>query len=112
MCPCPRQDCILVVVFLQEVLVRSGADFRVLMSHLARQKRRSIYYLCSHKSRFLRFGAGQDDLERVKQAGNGRVDITVGSALDIFGGKLPYGEVLAWYKQQTTDPVRADLVTV
>ena len=42
----------------------------------------------------------QDDLERVKVAGNGRVDITVGSALDIFGGKLPFAEVLAWHRQQ------------
>ncbi|CAL5228797.1 g11993 [Coccomyxa viridis] len=41
-----------------------------------------------------------DDLERVKFAGNGRVDITVGSALDIFGGKLPFAEVLAWHRDQ------------
>ncbi|KAJ9533736.1 hypothetical protein QJQ45_026808 [Haematococcus lacustris] len=31
-----------------------------------------------------------EDLERVRGAGQGRVDITVGSALDIFGGQLPY----------------------
>ncbi len=42
----------------------------------------------------------QDDLERVRVAGKGRVDITVGSALDIFGGKLPYTDVAAWHKQQ------------
>ncbi|EIE20230.1 phosphoribosylformimino-5-aminoimidazole carboxamide ribonucleotide isomerase [Coccomyxa subellipsoidea C-169] len=51
-----------------------------------------------------------DDLERVKTAGSGRVDITVGSALDIFGGKLPYGEVLAWHKQQQSSPQGADRV--
>jgi phosphoribosylformimino-5-aminoimidazole carboxamide ribotide isomerase len=39
-------------------------------------------------------------MERVKTAGRGRVDITVGSALDIFGGKLPYSEVLAWHRAQ------------
>ncbi|KAK9903938.1 hypothetical protein WJX75_000924 [Coccomyxa subellipsoidea] len=50
-----------------------------------------------------------DDLERVKKAGNGRVDITVGSALDIFGGILPYGEVLAWHNQQKS-PMPAELV--
>jgi hypothetical protein len=42
----------------------------------------------------------QEDLERVAAAGKGRVDITVGSALDIFGGKLPYADVVAWHKKQ------------
>ncbi len=42
----------------------------------------------------------QEDLERVKVSGLGRVDITVGSALDIFGGKLPYRDVVAWHQQQ------------
>jgi phosphoribosylformimino-5-aminoimidazole carboxamide ribotide isomerase len=45
-------------------------------------------------------GAAQADLERVAAAGKGRVDITVGSALDIFGGKLPYTDVVQWHKQQ------------
>lgn len=45
-------------------------------------------------------GAAQEDLERVAAAGKGRVDITVGSALDIFGGKLPYTDVVQWHKQQ------------
>ncbi|KAL0309526.1 UNVERIFIED_CONTAM: 1-(5-phosphoribosyl)-5-[(5-phosphoribosylamino)methylideneamino] imidazole-4-carboxamide isomerase [Sesamum radiatum] len=39
------------------------------------------------------------DLERIKVAGSGRVDVTVGSALDIFGGNLPY-DVVAWHSQQ------------
>lgn len=42
----------------------------------------------------------QGDLERVRKAGGGRVDITVGSALDIFGGQLPYADVVAWHRQQ------------
>lgn len=41
-----------------------------------------------------------DDLERIREAGRGRVDVTVGSALDIFGGKLSYADVVAWHKQQ------------
>lgn len=39
------------------------------------------------------------DLERIKVAGMGRVDVTVGSALDIFGGSLPYRQVVAWHAQ-------------
>ncbi|KAF5750511.1 1-(5-phosphoribosyl)-5- (5-phosphoribosylamino)methylideneamino [Tripterygium wilfordii] len=40
------------------------------------------------------------DLERIKDAGNGNVDVTVGSALDIFGGNLAYKDVVAWHTQQ------------
>lgn len=41
-----------------------------------------------------------DDLNLVKEAGKGRVDITVGSALDCFGGSLPYRDVVAWHEGQ------------
>jgi phosphoribosylformimino-5-aminoimidazole carboxamide ribotide isomerase len=37
-----------------------------------------------------------DDMEAVRQEGNGLVDATIGSALDIFGGALKYREVVAW----------------
>ncbi|KAK1299117.1 hypothetical protein QJS10_CPB14g00063 [Acorus calamus] len=40
------------------------------------------------------------DLETVKEAGKGRVDVTVGSALDIFGGNLAYRDVVAWHERQ------------
>ncbi|KAL8516947.1 hypothetical protein ACS0TY_015264 [Phlomoides rotata] len=42
------------------------------------------------------------DLERIKIAGLGRVDVTVGSALNIFGGNLPYKDVVIWHSQQKT----------
>lgn len=40
------------------------------------------------------------DLEEVAAAGRGRVDVTVGSALDIFGGRLPFEEVVAWSRRE------------
>ena len=40
------------------------------------------------------------DLELVKQLGGGRVDLTIGSALDIFGGSLPYDDVIAWQRRE------------
>jgi phosphoribosylformimino-5-aminoimidazole carboxamide ribotide isomerase len=40
------------------------------------------------------------DVERVERAGQGRVDFTVGSALDIFGGRgLGYDDLVAWDRQ-------------
>lgn len=41
-----------------------------------------------------------EDIQRVARLGAGRVDVSVGSALDIFGGSLPYSTVVAWHKAQ------------
>ena len=38
------------------------------------------------------------DLDRVRAAGHGRVDLTIGSALDIFGGDIAYADVVAWQR--------------
>ncbi len=35
----------------------------------------------------------EEDLDRLKELGGGKVDFTVGSALDLFGGELPYDNV-------------------
>lgn len=40
------------------------------------------------------------DLERVKKLGQGRVDLTIGSALDIYGGAVRYRDVVAWHHAQ------------
>lgn len=41
--------------------------------------------------------ASMEDLETVDRRGRGRVDVTVGSALDIFGGSaITYRELVAW----------------
>jgi phosphoribosylformimino-5-aminoimidazole carboxamide ribotide isomerase len=37
------------------------------------------------------------DLDRVETLGHGKVDLTIGSALDVFGGDLSYEEVCAWH---------------
>jgi phosphoribosylformimino-5-aminoimidazole carboxamide ribotide isomerase len=41
------------------------------------------------------------DLSRVKELGQNRVDLTIGSALDIFGGSIPYADVVAWHKENS-----------
>lgn len=37
-----------------------------------------------------------EDMDRVNELGSGRVDLTIGSALDIFGGSTPYRAVVEW----------------
>ena len=50
---------------------------------------------------FLAGGARSlDDLELVSRIGGGKVDLAIGSALDVFGGKLQYKDVVAWSKRQ------------
>jgi len=41
-----------------------------------------------------------EDLNRVEEIGEGRVDLTIGSALDIFGGAVPYAEALDWHRRR------------
>jgi len=40
-----------------------------------------------------------EDLDLVKALGQNRVDLTIGSALDIFGGKVRYMDVLKWVQE-------------
>jgi len=40
------------------------------------------------------------DLDALEAAGKGRVDATVGSALDIFGGDLGYRDVVRWHDRR------------
>jgi phosphoribosylformimino-5-aminoimidazole carboxamide ribotide isomerase len=49
-------------------------------------------------------GAGSlEDLKLVTEAGRGRVDLTIGSALDIFGGHgVRYADCVAFNRQHTT----------
>lgn len=41
-----------------------------------------------------------DDIEAVRTLGRGRVDLTIGSALDLFGGTLSYRELVSWQRKQ------------
>ena len=43
--------------------------------------------------------SSMSDLEKIKELGNGNIDVTIGSSLDIFGGKLSYREVVEWFKK-------------
>jgi phosphoribosylformimino-5-aminoimidazole carboxamide ribotide isomerase len=42
------------------------------------------------------------DLEKVRSKGQGKIDLTIGSALDIFGGNLKYRDVVEWQLTQNS----------
>ncbi|MCI5620104.1 MAG: phosphoribosylformimino-5-aminoimidazole carboxamide ribotide isomerase [Lachnospiraceae bacterium] len=37
-----------------------------------------------------------EDLKKIRELGHDRVNVTIGSALDLFGGEMPYQEVLSF----------------
>ena len=42
--------------------------------------------------------AGFEDIEKLNTLGRGRIDVTIGSALDIFGGSMSYRDVVNYVK--------------
>ena len=40
-----------------------------------------------------------EDLKQLKEYGKGRLNVTIGSALDLFGGRMAYKEVLQYINQ-------------
>ncbi|MBD3322567.1 MAG: phosphoribosylformimino-5-aminoimidazole carboxamide ribotide isomerase [Chitinivibrionales bacterium] len=45
-----------------------------------------------------------DDMDRICTEGAGRVDATIGSALDIFGGTVSYRKVVEWHNAHSARP--------
>lgn len=56
---------------------------------------------CSIPVTYAGGGKHLDDLELVKDLSNGKVDLTIGSALDVFGGTaVKFEECVAWNNRQ------------
>ena len=54
---------------------------------------------CSIPVTYAGGGSNLTDLERVKELSQGKVDLTIGSALDIFGGSsVKFEECIEWNK--------------
>ncbi|KAF2624016.1 Phosphoribosylformimino-5-aminoimidazole carboxamide ribotide isomerase [Macroventuria anomochaeta] len=57
---------------------------------------------CSIPVTYAGGGRSIADLELVKELSNGKVDLTIGSALDVFGGSgVRFEECVAWNRKQT-----------
>ena len=40
-----------------------------------------------------------DDLRKLQEVGAGKIDVTIGSALSIFGGTLDFGEAVSYCRK-------------
>lgn len=58
---------------------------------------------CSIPVTYAGGGRNLEDLDYVKKLSKGRVDLTIGSALDIFGGSgVTFEECIIWNRNQVT----------
>jgi phosphoribosylformimino-5-aminoimidazole carboxamide ribotide isomerase len=58
---------------------------------------------CSIPVTYAGGGKSLDDLDRVRELSGGKVDLTIGSALDIFGGSgVRFEECVEWNKKHGT----------
>ena len=50
-----------------------------------------------------------EDIEILRRAGAGRLDVTIGSALDLFGGTIPFETVVLLSRKTPDDTIEVDL---
>ncbi|KFY81934.1 hypothetical protein V500_10952, partial [Pseudogymnoascus sp. VKM F-4518 (FW-2643)] len=67
---------------------------------------RALGQWCSIPVTYAGGGRSIADLELVKNLSGGKVDLTIGSALDCFGGALAFDECVAWNRKQEAEEGR------
>ncbi len=85
--------------FCCEVLVHA-ADVEGLCRGIDEDLVRHLAEICDVPCTYAGGGRSLDDLERVRELSSGAVDLTFGSALDLFGGNLVrYADCVAWNRR-------------
>lgn len=88
--------------FCSEFLVHA-ADVEGLQQGIDEELVSVLGEWCSVPVTYAGGGRNVGDLERVKEVSRGRVDLTIGSALDIFGGSgVTLDECVEWNSRQKT----------
>lgn len=65
-----------------------------------------VSLLSGYEDKAVTYAGGVHDFEDLRllgEVGKGRVNVTIGSALDLFGGKMKFDEVLAFCRQSDTN---------
>jgi len=77
-----------------------AADNEGLQKGIDEQLVTKLAQWCSIPVTYAGGGRNLQDLDRVKDLSDGRVDLTIGSALDVFGGSgVTFAECVRWNKQ-------------
>ncbi|MCJ1430769.1 Enzyme that catalyzes the fourth step in the histidine pathway [Xylographa pallens] len=90
--------------YCSEFLVHA-ADVEGLQRGIDQELVRKLGEWCSIPVTYAGGGSSIKDLELVERLANGRVDLTIGSALDIFGGSgVKLEECVAWNQRHSAQP--------
>ena len=88
--------------YCSEFLIHA-ADNEGLQKGIDHQLVEKLAQWCSVPVTYAGGGKSLDDLDTVKQLSKGKVDLTIGSALDVFGGKgVRFEDCVAWNRMQET----------
>lgn len=86
--------------YCSEFLIHA-ADNEGLQKGIDEQLVEKLAQWCSIPVTYAGGGRNLQDLDNVKNLSGGRVDLTIGSALDIFGGSgVDFEKCVEWNKQQ------------
>jgi phosphoribosylformimino-5-aminoimidazole carboxamide ribotide isomerase len=86
--------------YCSEFLIHA-ADNEGLQKGIDEQLVEKLAQWCSIPVTYAGGGRNLQDLDHVKTLSNGRVDLTIGSALDVFGGSgVTFEECVKWNQQQ------------
>lgn len=85
--------------YCSEFLVH-GVDVEGRMSGIEEDLVRLLGANCALPMTYAGGARSLEDLDRVESLGAGKVDLTIGSALDLFGGQVAYADVLAWHRKR------------
>ncbi|MDQ8182531.1 phosphoribosylformimino-5-aminoimidazole carboxamide ribotide isomerase [Pelagicoccus sp. SDUM812005] len=77
-----------------------GVDVEGRMSGIEEDLVRMLGANCELPMTYAGGARSLEDLDRVESLGGGKVDLTIGSALDVFGGQVAYADVIAWHRSR------------
>lgn len=95
---CSAESIQLLEPYCSEFLIHA-ADVEGLQQGIDEELVSKLAQWCTIPVTYAGGGRGLKDLDRVKESSGGKVDLTIGSALDIFGGHgVTFQECIEWNK--------------